>query len=396
MIDSKKIQYLTNNKIISKATMVPFSNQVCTFFDELSKNLLKNKEAKKYTDIIAFAFWCRKKNLEKFKRKIELSEIRLGLGLIFHICPSNVPMNFAYSFGFGFLTGNNNIIRVPSKKFAQIRIVCDEIEKILRKKKFSNLKRSNLFIRYDHQEEFNSFFSSKCNARMIWGSDETINKIRNSLLPVKSFDITFSDRYSFSLFNSNKIANLNKKKLSELAKKFYNDTYILDQNGCSSPHLICWLGNKKKIAKNFFWAALNEVVKQKYDLPNIGALDKFTKLSEDLIENKNIKEITRYDNGIYILSLKKLDKKNHEKRGLWGYFYQYDLKKIDELTKIINRKYQSLTYFGFSLKFFKNFILKNNLDGLDRIVPTGQSLEMDFTWDGYDMIKKLTRVVEIK
>jgi len=29
------------------------------------------------------------------------NQLRLGRGLIFHICPSNVPTNFAYSFFFG-------------------------------------------------------------------------------------------------------------------------------------------------------------------------------------------------------------------------------------------------------------------------------------------------------
>ena len=40
------------------------------------------------------------------------------------------------------------------------------------------------------------------------------------------------------------------KKLSQLefkiTKKFYNDTYLVDQNACSSPHLILWLGKQDK------------------------------------------------------------------------------------------------------------------------------------------------------
>ena len=47
-------------------------------------------------------------------------------------------------------------------------------------------------------------------------------------------------------------------------------------------------------------------------------------------------------------------------------------------------------------RILKNFILNNNLSGIDRIVPIGQALEMDFYWDGYDINKTLTRVVDIK
>ena len=43
-----------------------------------------------------------------------------------------------------------------------------------------------------------------------------------------------------------------------------------------------------------------------------------------------------------------------------------------------------------------NFINKNNFKGVDRIVPIGQSLDMGLIWDGYDLIRTLSRVVEIK
>ena len=47
------------------------------------------------------------------------NELRLGVGLAFHITPSNMPTNFAYSLLFGLLSGNSNIIKVPSRKFPE-------------------------------------------------------------------------------------------------------------------------------------------------------------------------------------------------------------------------------------------------------------------------------------
>ena len=38
-----------------------------------------------------------------------------------------------------------------------------------------------------------------------------------------------------------------------LAQNFYNDTYAVDQNACSSPHLMLWKGKSKIIAKKKFW-----------------------------------------------------------------------------------------------------------------------------------------------
>ena len=39
---------------------------------------------------------------------------RLGWGTVLHIAPSNIPVNFAFSFLMGFLSGNVNHVRVPS------------------------------------------------------------------------------------------------------------------------------------------------------------------------------------------------------------------------------------------------------------------------------------------
>ena len=58
---------------------------------------------------------------------------KLGVGLIFHITPSNIPTNFAYSFIFGLLTGNSNIVKVPSKNFQDKSYNLQNIKKLLKK-----------------------------------------------------------------------------------------------------------------------------------------------------------------------------------------------------------------------------------------------------------------------
>jgi len=44
----------------------------------------------------------------------------------------------------------------------------------------------------------------------------------------------------------------------------------------------------------------------------------------------------------------------------------------------------------------RNFAIKNRLDGIDRIVPIGQALDINFFWDGYDINKILTRIIDIR
>ena len=57
---------------------------------------------------------------------------------------------------------------------------------------------------------------------------------------------------------------------------------------------------------------------------------------------------------------------------------------------------QTITYYGLKKEEFKDFMLKNNLFGVDRLVPIGSSLEIDLIWDGYDVIKSLSREVTFK
>ena len=46
--------------------------------------------------------------------------------------------------------------------------------------------------------------------------------------------------------------------------------------------------------------------------------------------------------------------------------------------------------------FFQNFILENQIKGIDRIVPLGRSMEMSYLWDGYNLLRALTRIIDIK
>ena len=236
----------------------------------------------------------------------------------------------------------------------------------------------------------------KCNARLIWGGDSSIQNIRNFTLSASALDLTFADRYSFCAINSDKLLKLKHSDLIRLAEKFYIDTFIVDQNACSSPHLIVWLGNNKLKAKSLFWDQLSQVVTKKYDLTHIASMDKYTELCKKILSDNNVKKFKTYSNNIYTISLKKFNKNLDNYRGKWGFFYEHDIKNLDHITDYVNKKFQTLTYFGFEKKYLENFVIKNNLNGIDRIVPIGQALDIGFFWDGYDINKILTRVVDIK
>jgi len=108
---------------------------IIEFLNQISNNIFNEKKSKNFPDLVSFAFWCRQSNIIKIKNS--LKENRFGRGIVLHICPSNVAMNYAYSLMFGLIAGNTNIVRLPSIKFPQVNILNNIIKYQLKKK---NLK----------------------------------------------------------------------------------------------------------------------------------------------------------------------------------------------------------------------------------------------------------------
>jgi hypothetical protein len=394
MLKLNNVEFLVGSKNIAHKSLEPFNNSICNFLSDLSSDLKLDPLFKEYPDIVTLSFWLRKQNIEKFKTDFNSNQLRLGLGLLFHITPSNIATNFAYSLIFGLVTGNSNLVKVPSRKFEQIEIICKSINRVL--KKYKVLQGMINIVRYSDQETLTPYFSSLCDGRIIWGGDNTIKEIKKYPIKPRSLDLTFADRYSFCVLNQEKLSKLNDNNIKDLAQRFYNDTYLVDQNACSSPHLVVWFGKGKKDVRKKFWECLNHLVEKKYDISDYASMDKLTKLYRDIIDYKNLKNFKNYKSNLHIINLKFLEKNNHEMTGKWGFFYEYETNNLNNLSKFINKKYQTLTYFGFNKIFLSKFVSKNKLKGLDRIVPIGQSLNMNFFWDGYDITKILTRVIDIQ
>lgn len=391
------INYLGKKKVLVKPC-TPFGKLEIDFLDSLSKDLMKDKNARGFPDIIAFAFWCRKKNISILKNKLNTEETRIGLGCIFHITPSNVPLNFAYSFAFGLLTGNSNVVKLPSENFPQSNIICKSMSKITKKNKFKIIGKKNHFFKYNSTNtEITKNLSSKIDGRVVWGGDKTVEMVKNFKTKPRTKDIFFSDRYSFCIIKSKEIISAKSNHLLNLVNKFYNDTYFMDQNACSSPHLIIWYGSKKdnKFAKNKFWPKLLEVVKKNYSLEYSNVVDKYASLCEDAIEYNLGNNFQNYENLIYRVKIKKLNKDLDQLSNKFGYFYEFDCNNLEKIKHYITQKFQTLSYIGMDKKVLLNFVVKNGLEGIDRIVPIGSSHNIGFIWDGYNIDKQLTRIIEV-
>ena len=143
----KNVDFVYNNKTLKNSVKRPFDKRILDFIDNLSKELFKNKETRDYDDLITFAYWCRRSNIEQLSLKYSNINNSIGRGVVLHITPSNVPITCLYSFIFGLITGNNNVVKIPSKKYSQIIIFFKILNKILLDQNYSFIKLGNIFFR---------------------------------------------------------------------------------------------------------------------------------------------------------------------------------------------------------------------------------------------------------
>ena len=211
----------------STLPLLPFDGAARGFLAQLSARMMADAATRTMPDVMSFAWWCRKANIERLAKIYDSAELRIGRGLAFHVTPTNVPVNFAFSWAFSLLAGNANVVRLPNRDYPQISFIVGHIAALMGEEAFAELRLMNAFVAYGHQEKITEAFSAIADARIVWGGDATIQAIRKSPLPARGVDVCFADRTSLCVLSAARILELKREALEQLASSFYNDTYIM-------------------------------------------------------------------------------------------------------------------------------------------------------------------------
>lgn len=408
---------------------IPFSDQVLYFLAGLSRLIRNDRELGRDEEIRAFGFWCRRANLERLKEKYSGNGVRLGRGLVFHIAPSNVQTMFAWSMAIGLLAGNSNIIRLSSRLSGNglklKTLIEDALASSVAKGTVGNMVR---FVSYDSRDgERTAYFSSLCDMRIIWGGDRTVEEIRKFPLKAGAGEITFPDRTSVLLLNTGEMSKLGEEELENLAHRFCMDTYNMDQNACSSPSLVFWedgpqgavpqedgmqgavpqedwigrngicravpkTNSRAEQVRKRWWTAVEKAAAD-YELTAHKAAGKFGALCTAALAHGNLGEMSRYGNLIWVVPVESITEEASGLKGRFGLFYEYRIKTLEELIPAMTEKIQTMTFYGYEKERLQKFIRDNRLRGIDRVVLTGQAMAMDLTWDGMNLIERLSREI---
>lgn len=370
-----------------------FDETAVTFLHELSRALLKDAAARKYPDLATFAYFCRRANLRALADRYTDALLRSGWGTIIHVAPSNIPINFAFSLVFGLLAGNSNIVRMPSKAFPQNDIFATIFDRLLEKDDFRSIAAANILIRSQRGSDRFDALIAEADGLVVWGGDETVAHFR--ALPKKSrcTEIYFPDRRSSAVIDAATYIALSPEARCKLAHDFFNDTYLVDQNACSSPSMILWVGAPTTVthAKDAFWAALDEELRQQaYRLDPTARIDKCLDLMAITQMLGRPPHLSPRSPDIWCLDEPPLPRV----LGLrFGLFVEIDLPSVDGITMYLRSHEQTLTYFGVDLHGLLQNV--NRGHGVDRIVPIGRALDINPLWDGKDILALLSRRIDV-
>jgi hypothetical protein len=293
----------------------------------------------------------------------------------------------------GLLAGNANIVRLPSKKNIQAEMICNEIKRMFDNGEYPEMKSRICLIRYAHPSILTDDLSAICDTRIIWGGDQTISEIRKSMLPPRATEILFADRYSVAVIDAD--CYLRSENHRKTAIDFYNDTYLTDQNACTSPRIVIWLGNSVEKAKSVFWEHLEKIVREKYSIQPIQIISKLTDFYEAAAERPT-KLVADEDFLIMRVNVNLITDNLFLHFGNSGLFYEYSAGDLCEILPLANNKLQTVSYYGVDPNDIFDVIMSNCSAGVDRIVPIGRTMDFARVWDGYDLISCMSRIVSVE
>lgn len=369
----------------------PYDELIFRFCKSLSKKLLK-PENKGFPEVVSLGFWLREQiqllSTKATHGSTHPVEIEKALGMVVHFTPRNVDTMFVYSWICGLMMGNKNIIRVASQRNNAAQLcMLSAIQALFSEPDFQPIAERNGFVSVESDSKWPAKFSQLADARVIWGGDDSVNAIRSLPTKPRSRDISFADRYSAALLDAREKPDT--AILTDWAKRLWTDTHPHEQQACSSPKLVFWLGGTE--AQMRFFQAIDDLASSQYS-------------ADDTLRNEQLvfSQYSAAETGAYSWQGRTIQFVMHDDvhkmlpahNGQMTYLV-ITLKSLEQLKTLQTEKLQTLTYAGKNSSAFIDLIQDETFVGIDRIVPLGEALNFSTTWDGMELLSMLSRRVTV-
>jgi hypothetical protein len=371
----------------------PGSLEAQEFCAKLSTSLLNDTRMRPFPELQALGFWLRPASLTAMLGQY-LGKNRTPAGVVFQIPPANVDALFGYTLAIGLLCGNVSIIRLPSATRPAQEKLAEILEEHMRQAP-AIVRERVAFLRYGHDDTITAKLSSACDARLVWGSDATVEHMRSLPARPGARDILFGDRFSAAALNATYYLKAGESQRDALVKNLFNDIYWFDQLACSSPRLLVWIGNADdagRAAADLYPRLAGHAVARGYDSGAGGSLAKLT-AAYLALHDLAPKSYRIYAPQLSVIALGDLAALAPFKPVNYGHglLMEARLDRLGDLVRYTEKCDQTLAVWGFEAMDAQTFAAQERGRGYSRVVPVGQALNFDAEWEGVNLFEVLTR-----
>lgn len=371
--------------IDSEVCELPFSEALIEQLTQLGDFLMS--KGRSVPSIVAAGYWLRKSHLQAIKKQYPVSRLQ-AKGFVFHIAPGNVDTLFFYSMIISVLCGNQTLLRISNKLSDDALTLLQLLNQFFEHCPDNRLICSLLtVIQYPYNDAITKGISSTCNARVIWGGDETIAHISQFQLANKSAtNLCFPDRYSVAVIQIE-----TESQVKEAVENLLRDIKPYFQQACSSPKVVYWLNTAHSL-QEAFWQLLDEQLKvdQRLEATDLISQLLYIQRLPLLINDKKINIngcLLKKHDLLHVAQVESLTLdsiKYHP--GLWVLLNL----QINSLADIkLFRHCQTVTVFGIAQEHWQYWQSMAE-QPMKRVVSSGQALAFSHVWDGIDLVDSLT------
>lgn len=373
----------------------PFCEQSLAMLGDISRRILRDPLSRNIPQYVALAYWLRPASLKRlsgtiFNNEIE-SELRTARGLALHLPPTNVDTIFVYSWALSVLAGNANITRLAENLSQDAQWLV----KLIANSVFDHGENDRqLFCTYSYGAETERALSAQCDLRLIWGGDDKVNTVSRTNIRPDGLSIGFPDRKSLAIISAGVYKQADDIERDKIVVQFFNDMFWFDQMGCGSPRLLIWHEGEQKICDDFY-ARLCQIIVDKGFLAETGIAIEKLALGNSLLAQGISQQQFGYNNELTVNRVTDAKKALQQSQG-GGFLCDWFITDLHQISSIITRNVQTITYYGLSQADLKALAINISGKGGYRIVPIGQALQFDPTWDGVSLFDHMTRKITIR
>lgn len=378
----------------------PFAASRQQTLAQLSRLTLEDAGLRADAASVALGYWLRRANIdrltEEFQRRRDAAPdtVFVPAGRVFHVAPGNVDTLFVYSWALSYLCGNQNVVRVSGQDNDVLSRLLGVLSDLMQDD--AELAGGNRFLTYEHDQAISAALSRWSTHRVLWGGDDTVTLLRALPLSPHASERTFGSKFSYCAISTPAYLRASTETVDRLAAGFFNDIFWFDQMACSSPHVLVWVGPAGQMDQaldRFHQALTREIQRRGYRGTPSGALHRLNFVFDLACETDLRAEVRHKE----FLGVRLPDGAVWRKEicgaGLFTHLRADHLSKVAEFGE---QRDQTITHFGFSLSELRELAQMAGAKGVDRLVPVGEALAFDTTWDGYDLIGDFLRRVTVR